>query len=327
MGFCCHITDTGQRDEPALRRSGSSATERRLCRLLVFMGSFLPLFSAHQSGDAQEFFRCVSYNILNDQYVNASYYPLVPQHSPIWGQRALRILAQLRDVDADVLCLQEVEPRQFDLLRTGLADLGFQGLYGAKASGLDGEAIFYQERRLRFICGETHLCPGTSKCGKLAIRPLIVAYFELPSHKVLKVLNVHVGWQPTYGMQAGCPALQHVSYVIHQLSQGPSSDYQLIAGDLNCGPDQPPYKRIEATGLIDVYSHAPQPTFSSNLGLQRIDYIWCSQGMQATVRPLPDLEQLGPLPQEAHPSDHLMIVADLAERACGEEVCRRLCAE
>ena len=51
----------------------------------------------------------VQWNVLADCYVYEDEYPAVPRAALDWGCRRQRLLAALEALEADLLCLQEVE--------------------------------------------------------------------------------------------------------------------------------------------------------------------------------------------------------------------------
>lgn len=95
--------------------------------------------------------RLVTYNILADQYASQDFSKEVLfKHVPLpWLEvhyRKQLVLKQLLHCAADVLCLQEVDAKVFDLyLEPLLEAAGFSGVYDSKAGQVtEGSAIFYR---------------------------------------------------------------------------------------------------------------------------------------------------------------------------------------
>ena len=59
-------------------------------------------------------FIVLSYNILSDRLATAQMYGYCPTWALNWDTRRDEILKEIRDADADLICLQEVEAGQFD---------------------------------------------------------------------------------------------------------------------------------------------------------------------------------------------------------------------
>lgn len=99
--------------------------------------------------------RVVSYNTLAEIYATKTQYPYAPLWVLSWSYRRLLLVAELRRLDADILCLQEVQADHFDsFLCPALKSLGYTGLYKqktrdsmGKAGRVDGCALFYKTSR------------------------------------------------------------------------------------------------------------------------------------------------------------------------------------
>lgn len=106
----------------------------------------------------QETLTALSYNILCDKYCTQSQYGYTPSGALAWEQRRETILAELRERDADILCLQEIDQGSFnDFFRPSLAHNDYKGMFWTKtrartmgekeAKAVDGCAIFYKHSK------------------------------------------------------------------------------------------------------------------------------------------------------------------------------------
>jgi len=99
--------------------------------------------------------RVASYNTLAEIYATRTQYPYAPIWVLSWEYRRLLVVAELRRLDADILCLQEVQADHYDgFLCPALRSLGYAGLYKqktrdsmGKAGKVDGCALFFKEAR------------------------------------------------------------------------------------------------------------------------------------------------------------------------------------
>ena len=66
--------------------------------------------------------RIASYNILAPAYVHPERYPFTDRGLLEWGARRDRLVARLVALNADVICLQEVERFVFQYLQASLED-------------------------------------------------------------------------------------------------------------------------------------------------------------------------------------------------------------
>jgi CCR4-NOT transcription complex subunit 6 len=110
------------------------------------------------STDDSSKFSLLSFNILCDAYVNPSHYGFVPQEVLNWDYRKTLILDEIRERNADVVCLQECNAEAFnDYFRPMLAHNDYKGLFWQKSRSrtmsekearlVDGCATFYKNSR------------------------------------------------------------------------------------------------------------------------------------------------------------------------------------
>src|SRR5262249_26840261 len=97
-----------------------------------------------------------SYNILADSYVNPRWYLNVDPEVLRWERRKFALADRIARLDADILCLQEVEADAYALLERSLAAKGYNGGYAKKGAGKpDGCAIFFKQAGPRFAGADT----------------------------------------------------------------------------------------------------------------------------------------------------------------------------
>ncbi|XP_076922834.1 carbon catabolite repressor protein 4 homolog 4-like [Bidens hawaiensis] len=99
-------------------------------------------------------FRLVSYNILAQAYVKSSVFPHSPSPCLKWKACSPVILDVLRSLDADILCLQELD--EYDnFYKEKIEQNDYSSIY-IKRSGkkLDGCGIFYKHNKLELVIEE-----------------------------------------------------------------------------------------------------------------------------------------------------------------------------
>jgi CCR4-NOT transcription complex subunit 6 len=107
---------------------------------------------------AQETVSALSYNILCDKYCTQAQYGYTPSGALAWEHRRETILAELRERNADVLCLQEIDQDSFnDYFRAQLSHNDYKGVFWPKSRArtmadkdaklVDGCAIFYKNTK------------------------------------------------------------------------------------------------------------------------------------------------------------------------------------
>lgn len=98
-------------------------------------------------------FTVLSYNMLAEIYATRQMYPYCPLWALRWKYRKHLILRQLKEWNADIVCLQEVQAdHHIEDLEKALHKRGYMGIYKQKtrqgASGrVDGCAIYFKTDR------------------------------------------------------------------------------------------------------------------------------------------------------------------------------------
>src|SRR5260370_19290036 len=140
-------------------------------------------------------FTLATWNILATSYIRPEYYPKTPQHVLDPARRVPALLRDAIALDADILCLQEVEVNVFAALQAGLAASGYIGTHALKgANRPDGCATFF--RGSRFTLAHTRriaFADGGGRADSGHIAQLLLLDRE---GKRLAALNPHLKWDP-----------------------------------------------------------------------------------------------------------------------------------
>jgi endonuclease/exonuclease/phosphatase family metal-dependent hydrolase len=226
-----------------------------------------------------------------------------------WEARRSRLVSRIRALDADVACLQEVEPYVFRYLEQALEPDGLAGIYALKArSRPDGSATFYRSDRLELV--ETrklyfHDGDGDADSGHLALQ----IRFRVQGH-TLAVTNTHIRWDEPDRRGAEHVGYRQVAELLRECTVDPA-DACVICGDFNTTPELDRIRLLAESGFTDAYASAPQPTANSDSRAKRIDYLFVRGACTSVTDPLPRIDDETPLPSETEPSDHLPISATL----------------
>ena len=100
----------------------------------------------------------MSYNVLCDKYATSTMYNYCPSWALNWHYRQERILNEIYNNPADIICLQEVEWEQYCVLfNPYLQQNGYTGIYSPKSRAktmveserkyVDGCAIFFKNSK------------------------------------------------------------------------------------------------------------------------------------------------------------------------------------
>lgn len=97
----------------------------------------------------------MSYNILCDKLVTRQLYGYCPNWALAWEYRRRAIMEEIRNYNADIISLQEVETEKFyNFFKPEMEKLGYDGIFSPKSRAktmsenerkhVDGCAIFYR---------------------------------------------------------------------------------------------------------------------------------------------------------------------------------------
>ncbi|KHJ86671.1 hypothetical protein OESDEN_13570, partial [Oesophagostomum dentatum] len=122
-------------------------------------------------------FTVLCYNVLCDKYATVNQYSYCPSWALNWEYRKMSIMKEIRNYEADIITLQEVETEQFRLLfQPELKALGYTGIFSPKSRAktmneedrkyVDGCAIFWKSEK--FEMEREHLIEFTQVVVKKA---------------------------------------------------------------------------------------------------------------------------------------------------------------
>ncbi|HKQ74821.1 MAG TPA: endonuclease/exonuclease/phosphatase family protein [Blastocatellia bacterium] len=255
-------------------------------------------------------FRIASYNVLADSYVKPQWYPNVDPEVLRWDRRKFALAERVLRLDADIICLQEVETDAYALIEHRLGAKAYEGVYAKKGCDKpDGCAMFFRPGELRFLGSETiyyrDSLRGVPDSGHLA---LIISFES--EWGVIRVATTHLRWG-----QEDMPPEEHIGYlqirelISNHFKPDRTAEAWVVCGDLNVRPDNPVVKELISSGFLDAYAGREQATCNPNGRAKRIDYIFHTSGLRAEPSRIMEIDDLTPLPNPDEPSDHLAIMA------------------
>lgn len=240
----------------------------------------------------------MSWNVLADAYVRPAYYPAVPPALLRPGARTQAIADLIEASDADVACLQEVEPPVLRALAR------WDVRHAPKAGKPDGcviaarrGAVIEEVRTLAFADG----APDREDSGHVAL----IAIVSIAGARV-QIATTHLRWDRPGTAPADRWAVRQARALIAALDPSPELP-AIVCGDLNVEPDDEAYAMLRAAGLVDPCADRA-PTANPNGRAQRIDHVLHAPSLRARVAPCLAIDDATPLPSPAMPSDHLPVV-------------------
>jgi nocturnin len=239
--------------------------------------------------------------------------------------RRWRLLREIAESDADVICLEEVDHFD-DFFQPALAALGYEGVFEAKTKSpslqfgyySDGVALFWRKDKLRL--GDLH---SGARIGTVPYStPYIAARFVADEGSFV-VAATHLKAKAKEEFEAfRCEQIKGV--VAAMLAVGRGAPW-ILAGDLNT--EMQDHKKYTAQAIPFVASlpnaqsaydlDNSRPTTVKARGgttkSQIPDYIWYDSNLALCgTWEVPEVTEPGLLPGFRYPSDHLAIAADFA---------------
>lgn len=115
---------------------------------------WIPLAKPTES-NISNVFTVMCYNVLCDKYATRQLYGYCPNWALSWDYRRNAIMQEIKNFDADIISLQEVETEQFyNYFQPQLANVGYEGIFSPKSRAktmteserrhVDGCAIFFK---------------------------------------------------------------------------------------------------------------------------------------------------------------------------------------
>ncbi|MDY7230403.1 endonuclease/exonuclease/phosphatase family protein [Hyalangium rubrum] len=253
--------------------------------------------------------RIASYNILADAYLKPEWFPHTPADllRPQGRQEALT--QRITGLDADIVCLQEVEPNSFAALQRALEPRGYSGVLALKQQGRpDGCAVFH--RMERCLGHRAHYFGDRLEDGRISGNLALVVDFDAGGDR-LRVACTHLRWDRPDKPVEQHQGMQQATELLEELVRRDSEALWVVGGDFNAQPGDPLVRAFAAAGLLDAYAGRHQPTCNANGRPKTIDFLFHSRALQAQPVRLLELDAQTPMPSETEPSDHLPIAARL----------------
>ena len=251
-----------------------------------------------------------TYNVLADAYVRRAYYPLTPDAVLDPARRRPALLSRIEALDADLVCLQELEPAVFSFLEARLAARGFSAWMSPRPGRPDGCAILAREpvrvlsvRSLAFDDGRGGRPSGhVAQLAEVAI-----------GERTLSLANTHLKWDPPGASPEERWSLRQAGELLATLGDSVPA---IVCGDLNATPEDALLDLFRRNGFLEAHPGAP-PTCNPGRRAKTIDYVLVRGARVVEPMATAPVGDLTPLPSEEEPSDHVPLLAriDLADTA------------
>ncbi|XP_064302292.1 protein angel homolog 2 isoform X2 [Phalacrocorax carbo] len=207
-----------------------------------------------RESEAKFDFTVMSYNILSQNLLedNSHLYKHCRQRLLIWTYRFPNILQEIKQLDADVLCLQEVQEDHYRTeIKSSLESLGYHCEYKMRTGRKpDGCAICFKTSKFSLISSNPveffrHDIPLLDR-DNVGLVLLLQPRFHCKTNAAICIANTHLLYNP----RRGDIKLTQLAMLLAEIaSVAPQKDGTfcpiIICGDFNSVPGSPLYRFIK----------------------------------------------------------------------------------
>lgn len=256
-----------------------------------------------------------TYNVLAAAYADPKYYPGVQSHDVASATRYPRVVHRIAELDADVICLQEVDHELFAMVDARLQKQGYRSRWAHKGRGKpDGCAMFVAPN---LLLGEWRIHEfDDAAFGGKRTGHLVLSTNVMRGHFYMHVATTHLKWEPPGAAGEERVGLLQARQTLRQLPTQVriAGTPCVICGDFNAGPSSDILRTFADERFVDAHGDLSH-TFVLEGVPQKLDYLLFSMDT-LVARPVavPSLPGPTPMPSAAEPSDHLPLVARFTRR-------------
>ncbi|XP_049840359.1 protein angel homolog 2-like [Schistocerca gregaria] len=188
-------------------------------------------------------FSIMSYNILSQRTLENNpevLHSFNPQ-SVMWEFRGPKLAKEIYDLNADIMCFQEMEIDSMDMLNY-MNDLGYLGIMKPRTPmDMDGLTIYYRPKLFRLVeyISADYVDPlvGIVNCG-LIVKLALVTSSDV--ERYLVVANAHL----PPGNESSKTKILQVELLLSEVERFAGACPVLVAGDLQVEPFSPLYRLL-----------------------------------------------------------------------------------
>ena len=275
--------------------------------------SWLP--TSQGAARPSDVFAIASYNVLADAYLTADRYPRTPPALLAPGARTPALADTIALLDADVVCLQEVERETFERLTDQLGVIGYTGSLMMKTGRRPDGCATFSRTPASLVGVHEHAYRDGRGGARDSAHVALIAVVEVGGRRVA-VANTHLKWSAPATAIADQWAHRQLSELVALLdTMAGSCDARVVCGDFNVEPDSPAVAVIEAAGYTAALGSLTGANTCNTHGVaKKIDFIFHTDALVAAPRTPPPIGADTVLPSERHASDHLAICAGFTWR-------------
>jgi len=270
--------------------------------LFVFTSSFFSPLSSEV--------KLYTYNVLSDDFIeNNNYREYCDSEVLKWESRKFLLVDKFIRLDADILCLQEVNRDTYLFFLDELSKQGYRGGFiEDRGKFRNGVATFYRHSVVSCLSMKPIYCEGSSNCGKKAVRAALISIFSVSDGNIIGIVNTKLKWMPEETSLADHPGYRQIKFILKDVVQFSKDQHWVILGDFNITPFHPIVTDVlKKKGFYDPYEGDAMLTFYNSDETKRIDYLFCSDNLKTNKLLGKSADEVAPIPSSQEPSDHLPV--------------------
>lgn len=256
----------------------------------------------------------VCWNVLAPSYCFGHFYKhlVSPAQTLSWAKRSKMIFDLLRRMDADVVCLQEVE--SWPELEAVMAGFGYSGVFqGRTGHKVDGLAILWRSNKLVQVGRPDALLfdDVMGKEGENRVCLRVCLHFPAVPGRRLTVATTHLDYKrPAAQARMGRLFGEFCSDGLRA-----ARDALVACGDFNCSIEAPAVREFLAgaggfESALPQFCPAGTPVHSAVIhGLSNIDHMFFNPKFLQLSSIVGPLLSTAKLPHDEYPSDHMLVGA------------------
>lgn len=258
-------------------------------------------------------FKVATYNVLASAYIKPAWYEGVPEHLLQAESRVPALVHHIEELNADILCLQEVEVDVFAALKNRLVSQGYEGHYEQKGHGRPDGCSTFIRKGMFTVQSSQRLEYHDQESGPEEISGHVALLLALKHDEhVIGVANTHIRWSKPGTLRDEQVGYRQVMELIATCKQfEPACRDWIACGDFNYKPDSDVVRAMRDAGY--AFAHADRPhirTAVANGRAKLIDYVFHTAGLRAKPLDPAVITDASKLPSPDQPSDHLVLMAE-----------------
>jgi endonuclease/exonuclease/phosphatase family metal-dependent hydrolase len=252
-----------------------------------------------------------TWNILATAYIRPEYYPHTPPYVLRDEWRVPALVRHAEQLNADILCLQELEAGPFAALRNRLAEIGYSGSLAMKGHRRpDGCATFLRAGCCKRVA-EQRLLYRDGVNGPSSGHVAQVTELDVDGVR-MDIVNTHLKWDSPETPRDRQWGYRQASLVLERLAQRNAADVQVVCGDFNVTFDSPVIGLFTAAGFECAHPAAAGVySYNSNREPKLIDYVFFRGPLRVQALAPPAIDRETAMPSPERPSDHLPLMAQM----------------